>query len=141
MKKETWLQKIKFKITYFYENSIMIPIKQKITCLSNLWKWRKVICKDRWWDYSFMLEILLFKLKDMNSHWGTSTHYQGDLDDKKILEELIEDLEWMVNVDDYSPDRKFNNIADEMKYIDEEYKKRSSRFWGRMDRHHRKFWD
>jgi len=117
----------------FLENlnsELIIFWKSKMTCILNLWKWRKVICNDRWWDYSFMLEILLFKLKDMEENWGTRTHYVGDYDDKKILQELIEDLEWMLDEENEFLD----NYA-------EEYKKRSRRFWGRMDRHHRKFWD
>jgi hypothetical protein len=124
-------ENIKFNIKYFWDNTIILQFNSIVQCITNFIKWRKVICRDRWWDYSFMLELLLFKLKDMNKYWGTSTHYQGDLDDKKILEEMIEDLEWMLNDD----------IDDTTDSYWKEYKKRSKRFWGRMDRHHLKFWD
>jgi hypothetical protein len=114
-----------------WKDKILIPFQSFSYCVNNLIKWRRIICQDRWYDYAFMLEILLFKLKDMNNYWGTSTHYQGDYDDKKILEELIEDLEWMLNVE----------LDDTTESYWKEYKKRSKRFWGRMDRHHTKFWD
>lgn len=121
---------LKFEIDYFWKNSIIVPIREFFRGIFNLWKWRKIIWRDRWWDYYFFLGILRFKLKDMEEHWGTSTHYVGDYEDKKIIKELLEDLDWMLD-----DEHEFN------KDYEEEYKKRSKRFFGRLDRHHRKFWD
>ena len=36
--------------------------------LYNFWKFRKIIFRDRFWDYSFLVEILVFKLKDMHNY-------------------------------------------------------------------------
>ena len=98
-------------------------------CVTNLWKWKSVICKDRWWDYSFFLELLLFKLKDMEENWGRNTHYIGDYDDKKILQELISDLELLIEMDD------------DIEYKEEDRKKVANRFFGKLGRHYHKFWD
>ena len=124
------LENFKFEIDYWWNNSIMYPIRKFRKGISNLWKWRKIIWEDRWWDYYYLLEILRFKLKDMEEHWGRDTHYVEDYKEKDILKELIADLEWMLNED--------NEFEDG---YEEEYKKRSKSFFGRLDRWHRKFWD
>jgi len=127
--KKTW-ENIQFEISYFVTSSIIGPFRSFIHGLDNFRRYRKVIWRDRWWDYSFLLELLHFKLTDMEKNWGNNTHYVGDYEDKKILQEIIEDLEWMMDED--------NSLA---KDYEAEYKKRSRRMFGRLDRHHRKFWD
>jgi hypothetical protein len=44
-------------------------IKNIITGLCNLWKWRKVIYKDRDWDHYYIYEILRTKLKFQAEHF------------------------------------------------------------------------
>ena len=64
--------------------------------LYNFWKFRKIIFRDRFWDYSFLVEILVFKLKDMEDNWVKNTHYEGDKFTKgriTVLRKRIESLE------------------------------------------------
>lgn len=64
--------------------------------LYNFWKFRKIIFRDRFWDYSFLVEILVFKLKDMEDNWVKNTHYEGDKFTKgriTVLRRRIESLE------------------------------------------------
>jgi len=133
-KKYDWITNILdnylFDITYWWRNSIIYPIKSFFKGINNFLKWRKIIFKDRWWDYYFLLKILHFKLQDMEYHWGKDTHYVKDYEEKKILKNLLEDLEWMLD-----DENEFNDG------YEEEYKKRSRRFFNRLDRHHRKLWD
>jgi hypothetical protein len=126
MKEDSW----KEEIAYFFKNTFVYPVKSFLKGINNLIKWRKIIWQDRWWDYYFLLEILHFKLKDMEENWGKNTHYVNDYKDKDIIKSLIDDLEWMLDDD--------NELNDG--YL-EEYKKRSKRFFGRLDRGHRKLWD
>ena len=112
----------------FIRDKIVYPWKDLKYCINNLFKWRKIICNDRWWDYAFLLELLKFKLEDMNYFWGRHTHYVGDYDDKKILEELIEDINFLIEYDG-EPEKE------------KEYKKVSNRFWSKLGRHYQKFWD
>jgi hypothetical protein len=125
-----WYEELHFEINYWWHNSIVYPINNFFKGINNFWKWRKIIWGDRWWDYSFLLNILYFKLKIMEEHWGRDTHYVKDYEEKELLKKLITDLEW---------------ILDDTKEFDdgylEEYKKRSKRFFGRLDRGHRKLWD
>jgi hypothetical protein len=125
-----WWENFLFDLNYWWDNSIRIPIRSFFKGIDNLWKWRKIIWKDRWWDYYYFLEMLRFKLKDMEEHWGKDTHYVNDYKEKEVLQALIEDLEWMLNND--------NEFKDGYA---EEYKKRSKRFFDRLGRHHQKFWD
>jgi hypothetical protein len=66
----------------------------------------------------------------MEENWGKNTHYVNDYKDKDILKSLLDDLEWMLDDE--------NELNDG---YSEEYKKRSKRFFGRLDRGHRKLWD
>jgi hypothetical protein len=127
---QTLYEDITFEVGYWWDNSIVIPIRSFFKGIDNLWKWRKIIWTDRWWDYSYFLIMLRFKLKDMEEHWGRDTHYVKDYTEKKHLQDLLEDLDWMLDNEHEFEDGH-----------EEEYKKRSRRFFSRLDRHHRKFWD
>ncbi len=120
----------KWEVNYQWNHMVWYPWKSLSKGLDNFRRYRKIIWRDRWWDYSFILELELFKLKDMQEHWGKDTHYVNDLDDKEIIDKLVEDLEWMLNDEKELEDG-----------YEEEYKKRSRSFYGRLDRNHRKLWD
>jgi hypothetical protein len=125
-----WWNNFKFEIGWNFNHYISSPIRNFRTGINNLIKYRKLIWNDRWWDYSFFMRMLEFKLKDTEKHWGRDTHYVGDQDEKDTLKKLIEDLEWLNN-----------NDLEFTKDYEAEYKKRSRSFFGRLDRNHRKFWD
>ncbi len=134
-KDQTWFSKkwedIEYEVQWQYRDKILSPWNSLWRGIDNLRIYRKIIWNDRFWDHTFLLELLLFKLKNMEEHWGKDTHYVNDTDEKETLQKLIEDLEWMLDpdVDDYTKE----GIA--------EYKKRSRAFFGRLDRNHLKFWD
>ena len=44
----------------------------------NFWFYRKVIYSDRWWDYSFFLDILERKLQNLDENWDRSIAYFKD---------------------------------------------------------------
>ena len=80
----------------YKRNSWYSSFKNFFRGLYNFWKFRKIIFRDRFWDYSFLVEILVFKLKDMEDNWVTSTHYEGDKFTKgriTVLRKRIESLE------------------------------------------------
>ncbi len=132
---QTWFSKkwedIEYEVQWQYRDKILSPWNSLWRGIDNLRIYRKIIWNDRFWDHTFLLELILFKLKTMEEHWGKDTHYVNDTDEKETLQKLIEDLEWMLDpdVDDYTKE----GIA--------EYKKRSRAFFGRLDRNHLKFWD
>ena len=68
--------------------------------IANFWKWKKIIWNDRWWDHHYFYEMMLFKLKDMESHWCRDTNGENDKDVKLILQSLIDDLK-MIQENDF----------------------------------------
>jgi len=128
---QRWWKDIAWEINWQFQNKIIDPWRSLMTGIDNLKRYRSLIWQDRWWDYTFFLHQMLFKLKEMEDHWGKDTHYVNDTDEKETLKKLIEDLEWMLNED----------LDDLTKEYEAEYKKRSRSFFGRLDRHHRKLWD
>ncbi len=126
---ETLWEAAKWEFEYYWDHWVYYPYRNVINGIDNFVKYRSIIWNDRWWDHDFLLNLMLFKLKDMEEHWGKDTHYVGDQDDKEILKKLVEDLEWMIEADEFNEG------------YTEEYKKRSKSFFGRLDRHHRKLWD
>lgn len=121
---------IKYEIDWNWNHYVSSPLRSLKQGTANLKMYRSLIWNDRWWDYSFFMQLIEFKLKRMEEHWGKDTHYIGDQDEKDTLKKLIEDLEWLNN-----DEHEFT------KDYEDEYKKRSRSFFGRLDRNHRKFWD
>jgi hypothetical protein len=144
--KESWIDDLRFEIDYYWNSWITQPWRTFNKGISNLWKWRKIIWNDRWWDYDFLHTIILFKLKDMESHWGVDTHYVKDYVEKDTLKKLIEDLEWMMDTDhenDFAKDKDGNpvDIREQYTSYNKEYARRAKRFYNRLERHHLKLWD
>jgi len=111
-------------------NIILLRIKyfwyDFIDGIKNLFKYSKLVWRDRWWDYYFLEDWILFKLKDMEKHWGKKTHYVGDCFTKKRLQVLIKKLE-------------------ELKKLDEEFDKdimkKRAEVYKLLGRNIGKFWD
>jgi len=125
-----WWEDFVEDISWWWNHHITAPWRNFLRGIENLRKYRKLIWADRWWDYYFFMEMLRFKLKDMEENWGKNTHYIGDQDDKDTLKKVIADLDWMLDDN--------NEFKDG---YDAEYKKRSKRAFGYIERHHRKWWD
>jgi len=97
-------------------------IKNILTGLKNLWKWRKVIYSDRDWDHWHILEILKTKLKFQAEHFikdgvteSAGKHAKQmlecvDLVDKVQTEYYI-DLAINGLVDEGWTDEMFNEVA------------------------------
>jgi hypothetical protein len=86
--------------------------------VTNLWKWRKIIYNDRWWDHSFFMIILRFKLETMKDSWDDA-HYVGAQKEKEELEVLIALIDKIEDIDlDYSNNTSYE---DKMKCYDELY--------------------
>ena len=107
--------------------------------LMNFWKFRKVIWRDRWWDYSFLDELILFKLKDMESHWGKDTHYVGDKFSKGRLKILIKRLETLEEDIDNSTGSLFKNKT--INEINKQHQNQLDNFYKVLGRNIRRFWD
>lgn len=101
------------------------------TGLLNFWKWRKIIYNDRWYDYEFLLDVMEFKLVDMEKNWVVNTHHVGDEKTKLSLQEIIEDL------------RNYRYLSDEAATKEEKIKSDMSRkkFFDNLGDKLEEFWD
>ena len=82
------MEDIKFEIDYFYDSQMskILSIKKGI---KNLWMYRKLIWNDRWYDFSFLHNLMRFKINDMAQNWGSS-HYVGSEYEEKQLKKIVQ---------------------------------------------------
>ena len=75
--------------------------------IKNIIKFAPIIWKDRWWDYAYFEDLILYKLKDMEKNWGKNTHYIGDGVTKKRLQVLIRKLEEIQKMEENFDEKTF----------------------------------
>ena len=80
-----FLFNIMSKIEDIYYNTIAF--------FQNLKLYFPILIKDRWWDYEFFDELIIYKLKDLERHWGKDTHYVGDCFAKGRIKVLLKQWE------------------------------------------------
>ncbi len=97
---EDLLDKISFEISYFF-GDLRSNFYSFKTGFSNLWRYKKLIWNDRWYDYAFFMNLLEFKLKDMEEHWGKDTHYMNDQKEKALLLKLLKTLKDIEELEDH----------------------------------------
>jgi hypothetical protein len=115
---------VSWDIIHFSLFNIKYPLKTFLKGINNFWKYRKVIYKDRWYDYKFLTVWLQIKLQDMYDNWDKS-YYVGSEKEKETLERLLGYLEVMSN---YEFDDIEADIAQE-------------EFFKLLSKNYQKFWD
>ena len=58
---------------------------QNNTFTITIWKYRNIIWKDRWYDYSYIIELLKFKLKDNIKNWDNAHYIGSDFTKKRMI--------------------------------------------------------
>lgn len=80
-------------IEIWYNNLFIFDIYYNIkNGVKNLWKYRKVIWDDRWYDYQYIFFILEFKLKNTIKNWDKA-HYVGSHFTKLRMQVLLNRIE------------------------------------------------
>ena len=135
----------------YKRNSYWSSFKGFFRGLYNFWKFRKIIFRDRFWDYSFLVEILVFKLKDMEDNWVKNTHYEGDKFTKgriTVLRKRIESLEDDIQEieERYMDYFSTHEVTDEERYkiyksMRKEIQILTDKAYKTLGRNLRKFWD
>jgi hypothetical protein len=121
-------------ILFWLRFNVLYPYKDIKYGLNNYWKYRKIIWRDRWYDHDFILDLIQFKLDDMEKHWGVDTHYVGDHFTKLRIQSLQKDLQKyrdLINGDLYFPKKYYKQEEKQIK------EKISRRFFRLLP----KFWD
>jgi hypothetical protein len=83
------LEDIKIWYNHLFIFDILYNIKNGI---KNFWKYRNIIWKDRWYDYSYIFKLLEFKLKDTIKNWE-GAHYVGSEFTRKRMQVLLNRIE------------------------------------------------
>ncbi len=82
--------------------------------LKNFWRYRSVIWRHRWYDYSFADEVVREMYKERAEKWHQS-HYVGAEEDEKLLNKIVDLFESLrienEYVVDYGEDGKFLNVS------------------------------
>lgn len=72
-------------------------IKVFVAGVKNIWRWRKVIYKDRDWDHWYIYEILKTKLKFQADYIATNSYHERAGEDVKEIRECIELIDKVQN--------------------------------------------
>ena len=74
--------------------------------VGNLWKFRKVIWRWRWYDYGYQLDMIETQLKLLEEKWGKDTHYIGDAFTVKRIKVVLKYYEEYKNTYELEEERK-----------------------------------
>ena len=97
-----WYIKITDKVRCCF-NNIPLGYDSFLQGIKNLIKYRKLIWSDRWYDSTFLHQMLRFKLNDMAQEWKNA-HYVGSEYEEKLLKELVQLLDDIDALeDDFNP--------------------------------------
>lgn len=114
---------IKWEIEWYYGKYVQIPVKSTINGFKNLWFYRKVIWRYRWYDYGYQLAVIDKMLENCEKHWGIDTHYVGDKFTLGRIRVIRKYIALYNSTDDmYEESRLFKKI---MRY----YSRNLERFW------------
>ena len=75
----------------------MTNLKSILTGLKNIWKWRKVIFKDRDWDYWYTYEILKTKLEFQANHLQKHGYHTTSGDSVKQILDCVDLIDKVQN--------------------------------------------
>jgi len=137
---------LSWKINEFFFR-LSIPFRDFYRGCYNLWIWKSIIWKDRFWDYSFFTTILVFKLEQMEKYWGVDTHHEGDKFTKGRLKVLIKRFKELEDdIENCLDTSHLANLTDEEKMqLFRIARKREKwlvdRAFKVLGRNHRRFWD
>lgn len=115
-------------------------IKSFIYGIQNLWKWKSVAWNDRWFDHSFLITVIKFKLQDMINNWDNA-HYIGSNFTKLRMIVILKRIEAF---EDRLDDLLYLYVVHK-KFTKEEYKRERrkiiSKTWCVLGRNIERFWD
>lgn len=88
---DSWWDNIKFEISYFF-SSLATGFRSIVQGLKNLWEWKGIIWRNRWYDSQYLFDIQKKQLEYMRDNWHQS-HYEGWEKEKETLDTLVQILE------------------------------------------------
>jgi len=110
---ETLWETIKFEVQYKW-NEFTSKIRNIKKGFRNIFRYWKLIWNDEWWDYQYLMNLIHFKLVDMEQNWDKSWGCDAEVKREKI-KELIEILDEIKRLEDEDfTEFDFGEDTDEM---------------------------
>lgn len=133
--KLTW-EDLKFWYNNLYIFDLWYNLKNGI---KNIWKYRNIIWKDRWYDYSYIIELLKFKLKDNIKNWDNAHYIGSDFTKKRMIVILKRIEEFDMNLENLQ-ELYYTKKISKLKYS-ELKRELIMKTWYSLGRNIKKFWD
>lgn len=134
------LNDLKDDIIYWYRNLFIFDVLYNIkNGIKNLWTYKSVIWNDRWYDYSFIIKLLEFKLKYTIKNWDKA-HYIGSDFTKKRMQIILNRIEeYQTNLDNLQEMYYLKKIdKKEYRRLKEELLNKT---WKSLGKNITRFWD
>ena len=87
------MKKITTLIKYYYKEYLRLPIRNFTIGMSNLRRWLPIVWKDRDWDKHYIMEPLLFKLRNHIEYMKHHSHVECAPEQVRTMSECLELLE------------------------------------------------
>lgn len=96
--KDTFWENLKFEVSYFFGNirSSFYSIKHGF---KNLYEWRAIVWRNRWYDHAFLFELQRKQLNYMRENWHKS-YSATSYNQQEILDELCNVLDKIETLED-----------------------------------------
>ena len=95
-----FIDSITWEVSWNWDNYLIQPFRTFKQGILNLWTWKGIIFRDRWYDHSYFHIILKKKLQLMEKGWD-GAHYVGSEKTQEQITELIEILSKIEQHEDY----------------------------------------
>ena len=121
------------------KGKITRPLKRIKNGLKNYWIYRKIIWNDRWYDHSFFISLIDFKLQTLIDNWDYSNYVGSDFTKKRIIVIKKRISSYQDNLDELHTqyfDKKISKS--ELKY---NINKLNDKTWKELGRNLIRFWD
>jgi hypothetical protein len=103
---------LKFELDWNFNRYIIVPFRQFIQGIKNLWTWKSIIWNDRWYDYDFFHKILRKKLETMykgyeNAYACGSEELQTEI---KVLIDILDMIDELEDSFEEDADKKIDEL-------------------------------
>lgn len=133
------LDDLKFEIEYFLDNKIYSVYYNIKNGIKNFWNYKSVIWNDRWYDHSYIIAVIKFKLQQNINQWDKA-HYVGSNFTKKRMIVILNRLEEFETNLENIEDMYYNKNITKYEFI-ELKNKIINDTWFVLGKNIRKFWD
>lgn len=113
--------------------------------IQNLYRWFPVIWKDRYWDYTYLLVLIQFKMKLMSKEFRKAQYSDDSIRSADKIGELLIILERMIEDSYYDPAEALSlpneKLSDFYAGIEKTVKTDYNDFFRKLGRSIRYWWD